>query len=456
MDHQTNTTCYILSIPNEVLSRIFEYVGPFYTVSNRFLPFSAKDHNERYNEIFPLRSVCRTFRAIVNELPFWCNEDLDLINLVSPKVFEKNSTFNVSPHFFLKVLLADKHLRHQLSKRRSWWFSREESLCFQSILYFDLSFLAPLESITITDGLWRHFEDKKWLQHCSRLQCLQIADEQGRVDMNSISLACPTLTTIRLHGVYTFDGTLNGFSRLARLDFRLRTWPIRRDPTPPGLSFPFANTLTRLSIALHPQPGSIPRIIGLDAFVNLTTFCVSPLTSNVCDCISDATLQLHNFCAIVLPFDEFVPLDKVSKMFYSPSLRNLKQLRFAIEETVEPRYLELNPTAVIGAISSLSFLQHLVIALHFRSDWVDGNLFAPFRNLRSLTWHNSSVEHLFFWAAYGEEVSSKFNPEFEHALKKTFSFSEPAPLIKTKHLDRIELEEFWKMDGSNFVFNDWS
>jgi hypothetical protein len=483
MDDQTTTTCYILSLPNEILAPIFEYVIPLYTksISNGFPPFSAEDH-EGINEIFTLRSVCCTFRAIVNELPFWCDEKFDLLDLVSSRKFrEKNNRWfrlviGYSQGLFLETLLADKHLRERLSNRRTWRFSSQDELFFLTDLYFRPPFLAVLESMTFTDGVWDYFEVFKrhqprvsfstvykdppegdfldsGLPHLPRLQYLQISGDQRWVDMNSISLACPALTTIRLHGGIGFHGTLDGFSRLVRLDFRLPAWPRKIDPTilHPHLPLASANTLTRLSIALEVGPRA--EIEGLDAFVNLTTFCISPLTSDICDCISKGTLQLVNFCAIITR-DTPTPLDKISNMFYSPSLRNLEQLRFTIEVTfiVQP-----NPIAVMEAICSLSSLQHLVLALQFPWYWGNDNLFPPFRKLRSLIWHHPFSQP--FWlrdSLYAGDMTKALDPELERALKKTFSFSGTEPLVEAWQLGFYQYARFWKMKGTNFVFNDWS
>src|SRR5271154_2683444 len=67
--------CYILKLPNEVLSNI---------LSNVILPphslFLLRVHENKISDspFHSVRSVCRHFRAIVAELPFWYDPSFDI------------------------------------------------------------------------------------------------------------------------------------------------------------------------------------------------------------------------------------------------------------------------------------------------------------------------------------------------------------------------------------------
>jgi hypothetical protein len=143
-------------------------------------------------------------------------------------------------------------------------------------------------------------------------------------------------------------------------------------------------------------------------------------------------------------------------MFYSPSLHNLEQLRFALEVNDEIFFPQPQPTAVMEAICSLNCLQHLVLALEFPWDWRNDNLFPPFRNLRSLTWHQPSSDAFVPRDFLYRDRPKTLDPELEHTLKTTFSFSGTEPLVEAWQLGYSQYAQFWKMKGSNFVFNDWS
>src|SRR5947207_12074781 len=62
-------TSSILNLPIEVLTETFGYVRT---------PFTARPYytsQGQFSEIVGIRSVCRWFRAVSNELSFWYNED---------------------------------------------------------------------------------------------------------------------------------------------------------------------------------------------------------------------------------------------------------------------------------------------------------------------------------------------------------------------------------------------
>src|SRR5947207_5786735 len=70
----------ILHLPNELLGEIFSHITPF--------PFISKSLCRRFDfskpsPVFSIRSTCRRFRAICNELDFWRDNDrFDLVDLI--------------------------------------------------------------------------------------------------------------------------------------------------------------------------------------------------------------------------------------------------------------------------------------------------------------------------------------------------------------------------------------
>jgi len=68
-------TAPMLNLPDEILDDIF------CNVADCLLPF---DHPPDYAQIKTLRSVCRTFRTITNDMLFWYKADFDIVELISP------------------------------------------------------------------------------------------------------------------------------------------------------------------------------------------------------------------------------------------------------------------------------------------------------------------------------------------------------------------------------------
>jgi len=77
----------IFNLPNEILNEIFGLL--------------AKDQYNRrvIPEVMKLRSVCRTFRAIAYEMPFWQREPFDLVELLPASKSEIVYIYNDSSRF---------------------------------------------------------------------------------------------------------------------------------------------------------------------------------------------------------------------------------------------------------------------------------------------------------------------------------------------------------------------
>jgi hypothetical protein len=142
----------ILSLPNEVLHEILEYVVvPLFPY--RFDSFSPHSH---FNRISRIRTVCRRFRAIANELSFWYKEDLDLVNLISLCKNLDRLRFNpwagagdiLHAHKeFLDTIFTDRHLVRVLARRSTWHF--DSLVSFQSIKELVPSFLENTKTVVL-------------------------------------------------------------------------------------------------------------------------------------------------------------------------------------------------------------------------------------------------------------------------------------------------------------------
>ena len=124
-------TSPILNLPNEVLNKAFSYVRT---------PITAIRYTgeRQFSEIIGIRSVCRRFRAVFDELSFWYNEDFDLFDLICDRKWYDPIEVHDDCQAFLNVLLSDRHLIQSLARRSSWRF--RNLISFQSIMKFVSSF----------------------------------------------------------------------------------------------------------------------------------------------------------------------------------------------------------------------------------------------------------------------------------------------------------------------------
>lgn len=111
-----SSTPPILRLPAELLTDILSLVVPhiyphgwnaaFIKTPTLKSPFHA------------VRSTCRTFRWIVDDLPFWRDDNFDVTDIIlfTPDR-ESDEPFNC---YFLDVLLCDPHLRQCLGQKKGW------------------------------------------------------------------------------------------------------------------------------------------------------------------------------------------------------------------------------------------------------------------------------------------------------------------------------------------------
>jgi len=98
--------CFILNLPNELLSEILSHVLPYKCIG--LTPSTKKVSQSPFHSV---RAVCRQFRVTVAELPFWCLPDFDILEL--------------KPHFvqkvdFLRSLFTDRDITNALQRRTEW------------------------------------------------------------------------------------------------------------------------------------------------------------------------------------------------------------------------------------------------------------------------------------------------------------------------------------------------
>lgn len=85
-----------------------------------------KRGEECWRVLFRLRSTCRKFRTLVNELPFWFDGNFRLVEMIPrPRTYDDGEKFEVA---FLRLLFQDPYLVQCLERRTSWHFQNVGAL----------------------------------------------------------------------------------------------------------------------------------------------------------------------------------------------------------------------------------------------------------------------------------------------------------------------------------------
>jgi hypothetical protein len=98
--------CFILKLPNEILSKTLSHVLPYNGI-NFTCPYKKVSDSPFHS----VRAVCRQFRCIVAELPFWCLPDFNILKL-KPRSIEDVD--------FLHDLFRDHDIVKTLQRRTDW------------------------------------------------------------------------------------------------------------------------------------------------------------------------------------------------------------------------------------------------------------------------------------------------------------------------------------------------
>src|SRR5262249_41690164 len=116
-DTKSQSFLSILNLPTEILRKIFSFLV-------RVPPPNSKA-TLPCPQIFTIRSVCRKFRMVANELPFWCAGNVHFFDLIPKRLHQYYNTeedWNSYEHHFLQLLYRDSHLVQCLERRSHWQF----------------------------------------------------------------------------------------------------------------------------------------------------------------------------------------------------------------------------------------------------------------------------------------------------------------------------------------------
>jgi hypothetical protein len=367
------TSLMLNLLPPELLLMIFAYFAP----ARNQLP--DQEYWLDRSDLFAVRSTCRAFRFIANELLFWVDDDFRVVETIPRRLssFEDDS-FDAT---FLELILSDRHLLASLAKRKVWHFKNITTL--RVVLLKVPSFRRQPVSVhllfdKLSSGYWLRTSFNVAISELFACHCLtslvlldnmddvyQNSEPHQLIDLDLIVQCCPTITLLRLICTHLV-GTLRHLSTLQSLvadNINIRN---------PSAFLPVQSThsLTHLSVLLDKSEFLFESACtdGTFAlFVNLTTLFVHPLTDPMCDVLMGGHFRLKHFRTTAIPRFGHLNLIKVIVMFSESSLRGLQSLTMAFEDNYEWR--SSHSDLALAIATNLRRLNTLVIGMGIDPAW---------------------------------------------------------------------------------------
>ena len=397
----------------------------------------------RKDPLLDVRSTCRTFRQIADQLPFWYVDDFNIAAL-PPRLFPQPSTF-------VEVLLADQHLQACLSRKRNWFFS--DPGVFEIVAQKVPQFGENVQSLTLNSRtLCKIFNGayaggEKWgglLEVSSRplrstpklnnifisLTSLEVIS-RDHIHLNKLP---PSLRVLKLIAPDLHECSCNNslpnlqaftfepYRRPQHLDFR-RLLPLKSK-----------STLSRVHLEFGDRPNGTQYINGMKFlinFVHITDLAIHPLTSEMCKVLATSALRLKSFSTYsdsrselhTAPLCDLLASPTLSELqIFNYEYRNWTQLKQEINHLYEP---------VICLLSKLTDLEEFYLSYPLSEDWFA--YFEPCTKLRKVVWDYS----------YFPTVEVPFHFDFEDSrlckvLRKTLRKIYPAADVEITSCYRPE------------------
>ena len=435
-----------MNLPNELLREILSFVlaQPEHPVCYGYHRPHLIDHAliSAPAPALTIRSVCRRFRAIANELPFWYAGHFDLLNLL-PEFRSPNSDEK-----FLQALFTDNHLVECLRRKTEWEFRNlpnflvvmERVPSFQQCVttvtlraFCDDSVKNPLSPSSLDVAIQK-------LAACSRLTSLEILFNNSLLSLDLISRSCPSLNNIFIRSFTSnLRGTLENLSCVQRLHYELS----HNAEHPAQFLFPLnsAKSLTTLVIQAQRRGSLDARDINrLDAFVNLTSLHIYPLYPDICDFIVRSRLKLSTFRTIVDITE--VTTETMAGVLSSHSLQTVQNLYLRIEADFEEDLDYLQPIINIVTTKLLS-IQKLEFETGLDLHWCQQ--FSRLLNLESLIWKIRFVDKAFRYIDNPDEDWLREETCAEMAFSAAFARFPEKPQIQIEPV----YSEDWRDETSS-------
>lgn len=311
----------------------------------------------RRSPILIIRSVCRTFRIIADELPFWYQDDFDFLSLLPRTRIRQGENF-------LKDLFIDHHLVKCLEWKKHWYFQSIGAL--RAVIEGVYSFQKNVISIK----LGFHFIEQdlisptstdlaiRYLAPCRHLISLELGRGCSSVDLNEIQKSCIALENLVVRSPLMRSETSKLFSNLPTMHIQSK-----QDDFSHNASFlvplNFTITLTSLTIDFWPHSRSIYDAESLDAFINLICLHIRPLTDDICEFLLRSGLRLVTFSTTTFGESKVM---RIIDILSASCLREVENFAFKLDtNNVESSVTR----SIVEAISNLVFIQRLKLEMDF-------------------------------------------------------------------------------------------
>jgi F-box-like len=366
-------SCYILSLPPELLTKILSYILP-----TGFLRYGFGDGLlDSLKTLGTIRSVCRRIRCVADNLPFWYDKDFEFESLY-PGSYYRNRKEAAQ---YLEGMLADSHLRHCLSRKREWRVhnSYRDKQMFETLMRTIPGFkenAASLNGVIYESGKddFGHLNLDELLEGYLSLRKLSFNSRATHVHAKNLPATLRELSILHWQRNEHCTCTLNAVKNLEylRLDYGCsddlsNVWIPRLDRLLPTNS---STTIRSLALNFDSQPIDYST---LDLFYNVKKLDITVFSSSLFKYLATSALRLEVIflqVRLLNSFHGFLPAIE------SPCLASVRE--FGVDITV--RYddsdqlmdaSDIEPTwePVVAAIAKLPDLEVVYFDAPLQTDW---------------------------------------------------------------------------------------
>ena len=421
--------CYVLKLPYELIFQILSLA----------LPRPAPPR-----PVHAVRSVCKAFRFIANQLPFWLEENFTFEALTRPYRANRGSVSE-----FIQIMLQDAHLVECLNRKKSWKICCPDEF---DTLYRNIPSLPDvierLRLVSARYGNWRpDCKTPEALKDFKNLKCLILcmivpfdvpqlpSSVRKLVIVNAATAqppsklrACSCLHQVEsLHefSYFNVDSSYLGTER----NFVLG------DFLPLGSSATLSTL--RLDVANF---ANVADYFVLDTFVSLKSLDLRNCPDTFFVYLEQSFLQLDRLSLIWARWvgRSLGVMNIATALQTSSALEKLRHLRFKISARLHSYYLlrRSDPEQMIRGITTLSYLEDLELGLPIDAEWCQH--FKSCNRLRSIRWTLPTL------LLAGDC----------HALVSSLQHLDPVPLVSFRFDNCHEQRDMEAYDREAFEMSD--
>jgi hypothetical protein len=386
----------IRDLPNEVLNQILSSV-----VNDHHARVEFHDGHRWHSlpQALILSSVCRQFRMVVFELPFWYQNEFEFRNLIDPNTGNGQQTALENAEFkLIQELLENEQLVSRFALKTEWRFFHP--INYNRVELYLPTFRKKTKKITFSSigdckpGDWSRLVVES-LQRCINITSLTI-DSCAQIGvLEEVLEACPLLEELQLLE-YPLDSSLqqakDSLLHLRRLHVMQTTnWEELQFTDTFKLPVQSAGVLTDFSFhfeyVAYDYTWEDIYSIGeeLSLFSKLTALKLCPLVIETCQVITTTFFPLTRLHFYYSNFFDTISEQTFVEMFSSPSLRSLSFLSMHFKYADSWEELELNGENILLAVTqNLRLLEEFELSFALNIDWL--YLFANLKMLKRIEW----------------------------------------------------------------------